>query len=183
MRVITGIARGKRLITPENYDIRPVSESVKESIFSSIQFEIEGAVVLDLFAGTGQMGIEALSRGASKAVFVDSDAAAISIVRRNIKSVGSEANSEVYHTPFYSYLKSCREVFDIAIIDPPYERKMIAKLLPSLVECMSDKGKIICKHEKEAVLPESVGEFTVKKVYSYGKTKVTVYHRLAVGEE
>ena len=91
MRVITGSARGRRLKTPENYDIRPTTDNVKEAVFNILQFDVEGRRVLDLFAGTGQMGIEALSRGAKSAVFIDRDRAAIGIVKENLKACGLSA--------------------------------------------------------------------------------------------
>ena len=86
MRVITGIARGRKLIAPEGLDVRPTADKVKEGIFSAVQFELEGAVVLDLFAGSGQMGIEALSRGAQRAVFVDSSSKSIKCVNENLRN-------------------------------------------------------------------------------------------------
>ena len=91
MRVITGTARGRRLKTPENYDIRPTTDNVKESLFNILQFDIEGRRVLDLFAGTGQLGIECLSRGAAHVTFVDKDRNAVKIVRENLKSCGLNA--------------------------------------------------------------------------------------------
>lgn len=177
MRVITGLARGRKLKTPENYDIRPASEAVKESMFSAIQFEISGAKVLDLFAGTGQLGIEALSRGASKAVFVDIDTKAIALVRENVKSVGFEDKAEIVSMPYTGFLKTNRQTFDIALIDPPYGRKMIAKLFPALAEMMGENGIIICKHEKELVLPDEADGFYVKKRYEFGVTAVTLYRK------
>ena len=88
MRVITGSARGRRLKTPDNYDIRPTTDNVKEAVFNILQFDVEGRKVLDLFAGTGQLGIEALSRGAASAVFIDHDRAAVQIVKDNLKTCG-----------------------------------------------------------------------------------------------
>lgn len=177
MRVITGTARGRRLKTLPGFDVRPTTDGVKEAIFSIIQFDVEGAVVLDLFAGSGQLGIEALSRGAKKVVFVDNSPESIKVVRANLSHTQLEKNAVVVNTPNNVFLKSTREVFDIAILDPPYEHKLIQKSMPQLIEKMSPQGIIICEHEKETVLPEEYGDFKVSKIYRHGRTNLTVYRR------
>ena len=116
MRVITGSARGRKLKTPENYDIRPTTDNVKESVFNIIQFDIEGRRVLDLFAGTGQLGIECLSRGASSAVFVDQSREAVKIVKENLKACG--LTGTVVQADAMSFLRTCGK-FDIIFVDPP----------------------------------------------------------------
>ena len=118
MRVITGTARGRKLKTPEGMDIRPTTDNVKESIFNIIQFDIEGRRVLDLFAGTGQLGIECLSRGAKEAVFVDSSREAVKIIKDNLKTCGFSA--PVMQMDSQSFLRSCGQ-FDLILIDPPYD--------------------------------------------------------------
>ena len=176
MRVITGSARGRKLVTVEGTDVvRPTTDGVKEAIFSAIQFEIEGATVLDMFAGSGQLGIEALSRGAKEVFFVDSAAVSIKAVRENLRSTGLEENARVVHMPFSAFLKSTRAVFDIAILDPPYQLKLIQKALPHLEERMSDNGVILCEHEKEGVLPHEVGRYEIAKVLRHSRTSVTIY--------
>ena len=176
MRVITGTARGRKLVTVEGTEVvRPTSDGVKEAIFSAIQFEIEGRTVLDLFAGSGQLGIEALSRGAKEVYFIDSAAVSIRAVRENLKSTGLEANARVVNMPFSAFLKSTRATFDIAILDPPYNYKIIQKALPNLVEKMSENGVIICEHEKECVLPHDIGRFEIVKVLRHSRTSVTIY--------
>ena len=176
MRVITGTARGRKLVTVEGTEVvRPTTDGVKEAIFSAIQFEIEGRTVLDLFAGSGQLGIEALSRGAGEAYFVDSAAVSIKAVRDNLKSTGLEENARVVNMPFSAFLKSTRAVFDIAILDPPYNYKIIQKALPNLVEKMSENGVIICEHERECVLPKKIGRFEVVKQLRHSRTTVTIY--------
>ena len=105
MRVITGTARGRRLRTPENYDIRPTTDNVKESLFNIIQIDVEGRKVLDLFAGTGQLGIECLSRGADSVVFVDESREAVNIVKDNLKTCGLSAS--VLQMDALSYLRGC----------------------------------------------------------------------------
>lgn len=176
MRVITGSARGRKLITVEGAElVRPTTDRVKEAIFSAIQFEIEGAVVLDLFAGSGQLGIEALSRGAEKCYFADNAAASIKAVRSNIESTGFSDKAQIVNMPFLAFLKSTRETFDIALLDPPYGKRLIQKALPQLTEKMSKCGVIICEHEKECVLPAAVDSFALVKVLRHGGTSVSIY--------
>ena len=105
MRVITGIARGRKLVAPEGLDVRPTADKVKEGIFSAVQFELEGARVLDLFAGSGQMGIEALSRGAERAVFIDSSLRSIRCVNENLRNTGFERQSEIINGASSDYIQ------------------------------------------------------------------------------
>lgn len=178
MRVITGIAKGRKLKTLEGMDVRPTTDGVKEAIFSTIQFEIEGRMVLDLFAGSGQLGIEAISRGAKKAVFVDSSIASINVVKDNIKTVGFEDKSLVVNMPNSAFLRSTKETFDIALLDPPYEHKLIQKSLPALVEKMSEQGVIVCEHESKCALPEQVGDFVIARQKKHGRTALTIYRNI-----
>ena len=177
MRVITGSAKGRRLKTLPGLDVRPTIEGVKEAIFSIVQFDIEDAVVLDLFAGSGQLGIEALSRGAKKAVFVDNSGESIKIIRENLAHTRLDDRAVVVNMPNSAFLKSTGETFDISVLDPPYNHKLIQKSMPQLVEKMSDYGIIICEHERDTVLPESYGDFSVSKLHRHGKTTLTVYRR------
>lgn len=178
MRVITGTARGRKLKTLEGTEIvRPTAEMVKEAMFSIVQFDIEDAVVLDLFAGSGQLGIEALSRGARKAYFVDSNPQSIAVVRDNLKSTRLEENAVVINMPNSAFLRTAREKIDIAFLDPPYEKKLINRSLPALTEIMSDDGIIVCEHERGARLPEEENGFKIHKTYNYGKISLTVYRK------
>ena len=119
MRVITGTARGRRLKEPQGMDIRPTTDKVKESMFSILQFDIEGRRVLDLFGGTGQLGIEALSRGALEVVFVDKSAAALKLIRENLELCGLSDQARVRNGDSLAYLRS-GEKFDLVFLDPPY---------------------------------------------------------------
>lgn len=133
MRVITGLAKGIRLQTPEGETTRPTSERAKEAVFSMIQFEIEGRRVLDLFAGSGQLGIEALSRGAKEATFADFSKAAIQCVRANLKKTGFEANAVVYAGDALSFLRGRPQgKFDLVFLDPPYALGLVPKALSLL---------------------------------------------------
>ncbi len=177
MRVITGTARGRKLKTLPGLDVRPTTDQVKEAIFSTIQFEVEGAFFLDLFAGSGQMGIEALSRGARFCVFVDSSRQAQDVVRDNLASTGFAKQARVAAMDSLGYLSTAAERFDIAFLDPPYNQGLIPKALPLLVPKMTPGGVILCEHQKGEELPEQVGDFKVYRTYRYGKVMVTAYRR------
>ena len=165
-----------KLISLEGTDIiRPTADAVKESMFSIIQFDIEDAVVLDLFAGSGQLGIEALSRGAKKAYFVDSSRDSISVINKNLDHTKLADRASVINMPNSAFLRTLREKIDIAFLDPPYEKGLIARSLPALTEKMAPGGIIICEHEKECRLPEEMNGFRITKQYKYGKIALTVY--------
>ena len=174
MRVITGTARGRRLKTPENYDIRPTTDNVKESVFNIIQFDIEGRRVLDLFAGTGQLGIECLSRGAAEAVFIDENTAAVKIVKENLKTCGFIA--AVLQQDALSYLRHCGK-FDLIFVDPPYDSGLYESVLETInsVDILSDGGIILCESRREKILPDMRVPYRKKKEYNYGRVKLTVY--------
>lgn len=174
MRVITGTARGRRLRTPENYDIRPTTDNVKESVFNIIQFDIEGRRVLDLFAGTGQLGIECLSRGAAEAVFIDENTAAVKIVKENLKTCGFTA--AVLQLDALSYLRHCGK-FDLIFVDPPYDSRLYESVLETInsVDILSDGGIILCESRREKSLPDMRAPYRKKKEYNYGRVKLTVY--------
>ena len=183
MRVITGSAKGRLLKSLPGLNVRHTIEGVKEAIFSIVQFEVEDAVVLDLFAGSGQLGIEALSRGASKVIFVDNSAESIRVVKDNLRHTRLEENAVVINTANNAFLRSTREKFDIAILDPPYNHNLIQKSMPQLVEKMAEGGIIICEHERETVLPESFGDFSVSKIYRHGRATLTTYRRKSENED
>lgn len=174
MRVITGSARGRKLKTPENYDIRPTTDNVKESVFNIIQFDIEGRRVLDLFAGTGQLGIECLSRGASSAVFVDQSREAVKIVKDNLKACG--LTGTVVQADAMSFLRTCGK-FDIIFVDPPYDSDLYESVLNTVnsIDILSDGGIIICESRRERALPEMTAPYKKRKEYTYGKVKLCIY--------
>lgn len=175
MRVITGTARGRKLITLEGDDVRPTTDKVKESLFNIIQFYVEGASFLDLFAGSGQIGIEALSRGARQVVFVDKSKKSIDVIRQNLKTTGFEKNAVVLHSDSIAFLQRRAEKYDIAFLDPPYSTGLLEKALEFLPNVMSDNGIIICEAPANEELPETVGDFRLFRKYSYGKTALTSY--------
>jgi RNA methyltransferase, RsmD family len=174
MRVITGSARGRKLKTPVGYDVRPTTDSVKEAVFNIIQADIEGRKVLDLFAGTGQLGIEALSRGAESAVFIDSDSESLKIVKENLSLCGFKAT--VIKTDAVSYLENCG-TFDLIFIDPPYDSGLYDKVLEkiNLFDILSDGGIIIVECRRENQLPDMDSPYRKLREYNYGKIKIASY--------
>ena len=183
MRVITGSVRGRKLKTLPTLDVRPTTDQVKEAIFSTIQFEVEGAMFLDLFAGSGQMGIEALSRGARFCVFVDSSRQAQDVVRDNLASTGFAGKARLAAMDSLGFLATAAEQFDIAFLDPPYNQGLLPKVLPLLAPKMTPGGVILCEHQKGEELPETAGEFKIYRTYRYGKVMVTAYRRPADGQD
>ncbi len=175
MRVITGTARGKRLAAPEGEAVRPTPERIKEAVFSVIQFEIEGRRMLDLFTGSGQMGIEALSRGAAQAVMVDVSKDSIRVAEQNLRSAGLMERARLVRAEGEAYIASSRERFDIAFLDPPYRQGILEKVLPLVEEHMNPGGSIFCEHPSDEGLPENVGRFSKIRDYRYGKILVTLY--------
>jgi 16S rRNA (guanine966-N2)-methyltransferase len=177
MRVITGSARGRRLETLEGIDIRPTADKVKEAEFSIIQFEIEGRSVLDLFAGSGQLGIEALSRGAKSATFVDANPAAVKVIRDNLEKTGLAQQASVAAGDFEQFLTYTKAVFDIVFIDPPYGKSLVDKALPVVAPHVSDSGVIICEVARIDTLPNEAGGFVLARKGDYGKTSLGIYRK------
>ncbi len=175
MRVITGTARGRRLETLPGEATRPTTEKVKESLFSAIQFDIEGRRVLDLFAGSGQLGIEALSRGASGCVFVDRNTEAVAVIRRNLQSTGFSAVSQVLGTDALSYLTRPGDRFDLVFLDPPYGSEVLLPALNKVATLVNDGGIIVCETEGDTPLPSQVDRFAVARTYHFGRICVWLY--------
>lgn len=179
MRVISGSARGKILNAVPGENTRPTTDRVKESVFNILQFRIAAATVLDLFAGTGQMGIEALSRGADRAVFVDQSPKAMSIIRKNIAAARVQARAEVIQADFHQALKKVKgQKFDIIFLDPPYGGEILNSALKTveLFDILSTNGIIICESSvDDAILcPKS---YIVQKTYRYGTICLTAIQR------
>ncbi|MCL2634824.1 MAG: 16S rRNA (guanine(966)-N(2))-methyltransferase RsmD [Oscillospiraceae bacterium] len=182
MRIITGSAKGKRLKTVEGVTSRPTGDKIKEAIFSVIQFDVENAVVLDLFAGSGQLGIEALSRGARSAYFNDAAQSAVVVIHENLQNTGLSDKAHVSRQYAEKFLRNTDNRFDIAFVDPPYNIGLVNKVLPKLIEKMHPDGIIICEHEKELTLPENIEIFNTDKTYRHGSTSVTIYRGTTTNE-
>ena len=181
MRVITGKARGIQLKTPEGLTTRPTADRVKEALFSIIQFEIPGARVLDLFGGTGQLGIEALSRGAKSAVFVDAGEPACRLIKENLKRTKLEADAKVIRSDYLEYLKRCKETFDIILLDPPYAEVFLENALNCIgeIDILQTGGIIVAERPLEKDLTVELPGFERSKDYKYGKTLLTIYRKVA----
>lgn len=179
MRVISGKARGTSLKTPEGMLTRPTTDRVKEALFSIIQFEIPGARVLDLFGGTGQLGIEALSRGAKSAVFVDAREEACRLIRENLRRTRLEQDGKVVHSDYLEYLKRCRERFEIIFLDPPYAEVFLENALKMITEIdiLQSSGIIIAERPIGKELPWDFTGFSRSRDYKYGKTLLTTYRK------
>ena len=179
MRVITGSARGRRLRELEGLETRPTTDRVKESMFNILQFDVEDSRVLDLFAGTGQLGIEALSRGAASAVFVEQRRDAVALIRENLKLTGLSERARVVNGEALAYLASAGEKFDLIFLDPPYAAKLWKPVLEAVsrFDILSDHGIMICESPQDEELPDAVGACRLHRAYRYGRIKLTTYHR------
>lgn len=176
MRIITGSAKGIRLDTLEGLDTRPTAERVKESVFSMLQFEIENRRVLDLFAGSGQLGLEALSRGAAACTFVEKSLDAMEIVKKNARKTKLVDKCKILNVDYKDYLRGSktREKFDIIFLDPPYSQKIIPDILDSIVknDILNVNGKVVCESEDD-IEYSCTGLETVKHS-KYGRVYITV---------
>ena len=178
MRVITGSAGGRRLRELEGMETRPTTDRVKEGLFSAIQFEIEGRRVLDLFAGTGQLGIECLSRGAAFAVFVERRPDAVKLVRENLQTTGLQDRARVVAGEAMAFLEG-REKFDLVFLDPPYQSGLLEEALDRLTrfDILNPHGIIVAEHPADRRLPPLPPPYRLRRTYRYGKIAVTLYRR------
>lgn len=179
MRVITGTARGRRLKEPKGMETRPTSDQVKESLFNILQFDIEGRRVLDLFAGTGQLGIEALSRGAAHATFVDARRDAIALVRENLSLCHLTDRSACVTGDALSFLASAGTQFDLIFLDPPYDGDLLEKAMERIanLDILAPYGMMVAECRADKSLPPLPPPYGVSRDYRYGKIKLTVCKR------
>ncbi len=180
MRVIAGKAKGTQLNTPDGLLTRPTTDRVKEALFSIIQFDIPGAAVLDLFGGTGQLGIEALSRGASRAVFVDARREACQLIRSNLAKTHMEPDASVVQSDYLQYLNRTREKFGIIFLDPPYAEVFLENAIKRITEIdiLCSGGIIVAERPLGKELPWEYEGFTRSRDYRYGKIILTLYRKL-----
>ena len=179
MRVISGTARGRRLKELQGMDTRPTTDKVKESMFNIIQFDLEGRKVLDLFAGTGQLGIEALSRGAAHCTFVDTRRDAVALVKENLKATNFSQQATVLQSDSLAFLSSCREKFDIIFLDPPYQTDFLDRCMETVVmfDILNEHGIMVCESAADRKLPSLPEEYQMSREYRYGKIKLTICRR------
>ena len=179
MRVITGKARGIALKTPEGMATRPTTDRVKEALFSIIQFDIPNARVLDLFGGTGQLGIEALSREAKSAVFVDERDDACKLIKENLKRTHLEDSAKVIRSDYMAYLRGCKETFDIIFLDPPYAEVFLENSLKMITEIdiLQSGGIIVAERPVEKEFSLDLPGYSRSKDYKYARTILTIYRK------
>lgn len=182
MRVIAGTARSVPLLSREGLDTRPTADRVKEALFNIIQFELEGRNVLDLFGGSGQLAIEALSRGAAHAVIVDQSKESVSVIRKNLIKTNLLSKAEIMCADYLYYLNHSRERFDIIFLDPPYREKFLENALNRIseIDILKTGGIIICERPAEKVLPDTFAAFRRVRDYRYGRTGITLYRAEAL---
>ena len=179
MRVIAGSARGTKLAALPGEDVtRPTIDRVKEAMFSSLQFSLPGARVLDLFGGSGQLGIEALSRGAEHCTFVEQDRGAASVIISNCKAAGVYKQARVQLGQAELFLRSApAERFHIVLLDPPYHHNTLEKILPQVDRVTAPGGIVLCESELSASLPDACGGLKKIRQHRYGKVLVTRYEK------
>lgn len=177
MRIISGEYRGRKLESPKTNDVRPTTDKVKEAMFSILMPYIPGARCLDLFSGTGALGLEALSRGAEFCLFCDKERESIALTKENIRKCRAESKSRVVHGDYMKTLERADDKFDIIIMDPPYAAGIYEKCLASIekLDLLDDDGIIILEHEKNVELPSSVGKYSKLKEKRYGITILSLY--------
>ena len=171
MRVDSGKFKGRRLVENKYDHIRPTTDKVRQALFVKLQFFLPGAKVLDLFCGTGAMGIEALSRGADDVVFVDKDARSVQMTKTNLKNM--EITAKVFKCDACAFLERCQDKFDLIILDPPYKSGLYEKVLPIIFDkqLLSDEGIVVCEHAKEDSF--DYGKFIVFDEKKYGNIILT----------
>lgn len=177
MRIITGSARGRRLSAPDGTDVRPTAEVTKEAVFSAIHFEVEGARMLDLFAGTGQMGLEALSRGARSVTFVENGQPSLQALRGNIAACGFEDQCKVVAMDALRFLEIGGQEYDIVFLDPPYNQGLAQAAVLLAAGQTAPGGVILCETDRHEQMPEEVGAFRLMKTRRYGKAMIHTYRR------
>jgi 16S rRNA (guanine966-N2)-methyltransferase len=178
MRIISGTSKGRKLVTPKSRSLRPTSDRVKESIFNILRLGMEGKVVLDLFAGTGNLGIEALSRGAKKAIFVERGRQAIQLIQRNLSQLGLEEWSEIVPRDAnraIGILKQRGESFDVILMDPPYEKGLIQKTLMKLIShpIYNKDSILVIEHNKREPLPVNLAGWNLIRQRQIGDTVIS----------
>lgn len=185
MRVVGGKAKGRRLLAPKGQSVRPTAARVKESLFNILPRDFTGMKVLDLFAGTGNLSIEALSRGAAHAILVDSSARSAAAIKENLRRLGFAAQSEVWIAPVARALKSLarqRESFDVVFLDPPYEQGLADRSLGSIAACelLRDSGTVIIEHSMREAVKSRYGQLQLHDQRRYGDTLLSFYKRPAL---
>jgi 16S rRNA (guanine966-N2)-methyltransferase len=184
VRVVSGVCKGRALKAVPGNTTRPTTDKVKEALFNMIGPYFDGGAGLDLFAGSGGLGLEALSRGLDKVIFVDRDVKAIQTIHENIQACKMEEKAEVYRNDADRALKALikrKMRFDYIFLDPPYKKQQLISLMQKISEnkLINNYGYIICEHGHDVELPETAGEFSQYKHEKYGVIAITIYSRVS----
>jgi 16S rRNA (guanine966-N2)-methyltransferase len=180
MRIITGIAKGRKIIAPEGMDTRPTSDRVKESVFNIISKKIYGARVLDVFSGTGNLGLEAISRGADWCTFVEKNKITYKILLQNINNLGFKEKCDTYNRDAFDVLEMLGKnsgKYDIIFLDPPYSNGLVEKAIIEINAkgFMSDEGIIMSEYDENDVIPENLNGIKIYRTEKYGRTKISFW--------
>ncbi len=183
MRIISGCRRGHKLHEFAGSDVRPTTDRVKEAIFNLIQFDVPGAVVLDMFAGSGALSFESVSRGAKRAVLIDSDRNSVAIIKKNIDELKFWDMCEVKEKSCFDFAKTCEDQFDIIFLDPPYNKGYIEPVLDAICEndLLTDDGIIVLESDNTDFKSQYDG-LKILKQKKYGRTYITIYGKMGNGE-
>ena len=178
MRIITGTSKGRKLRTLSGRSVRPTSDRVKESIFNTLGDEIKGQIVLDLFAGTGNLGIEALSRGAARVVFVEKGRQASRLIQENLSHCEVKGRSEILPKDAVramGFLERRHDLFDLILMDPPYRNGWISRMLAALMSqpIYHDHSILVLEHDRREPLPDILGPWEVIRQRRMGDTLVS----------
>ena len=179
MRIIAGELKGRRLMTPQDNRVRPTTDKVKEAVFSMVQSYLPDGVVIDCFAGTGSLGLEAVSRGARHVYFIDKDKASIRLVKENVAYCGVGDRATILWADYERALGKVDQQADVIFLDPPYDAGIIEDVIGCIIEKdrLAEDGIIVCEHSFYDSMPEEISGLTVLKSKKYGKIGITVYHR------
>ena len=175
MRIIAGTLRGRKLFTPKGFEIRPATDRVRQYIFDCIRGHLPDADVLDLFAGTGSVGIEALSRGAKFADFVDNSLESASLIKKNIESLSLEKRSKVFDIDAFKFVEKCDRRYDLIFLDPPYRYEPTGNLAQKTAssKILKSDGLLIIEHDNESIIPELL-DFNLLKQKKFGRTIISI---------
>ena len=181
MRITGGQVKGRRLASPKGLKIRPSSDQVREAIFNIIGQNLSGLNVLDLFAGTGSLGLEALSRGAQRVVFIDNSKQSINLIKKNLGLCGFQGCGEILRKDLRKSPQQIQflrgEMFDLVFLDPPYGEDLVPFLLEELPaeEILSPRARVVAESSKGDILPRSPGKLEMGDMRLYGDTRISIY--------
>ncbi|MCX7885017.1 MAG: 16S rRNA (guanine(966)-N(2))-methyltransferase RsmD [Caloramator sp.] len=187
MRIITGIAKGRRIKAPEGKNTRPTLDRVKESIFNIINNRIQGACILDLFAGSGNLGLESISRGSISCIFCEKDKTTFGYLKENVVSLGFSSKCELYNHDAFFVLKKCSQrnlKFDIIFLDPPYGKDLIIESLKNIshYNLLNNNGIIITEYDENDIIPDKIEDLIKYRTEKYGRVRISFWNKEEINE-